>query len=85
MEDSLKRLFKSHLPGLRMKALVATGDAFRAERVLNALYLYSVCHAEDLVSHPDPRSRFLQAISGLIEAGDQWWYGIPAIQAITEA
>jgi len=80
MEESLKSLFKKHLPGLRLRALEDADDAFLAERILNALYLYSVCHAEDVVSHPAPRALFLKVMSVLMEQGYHGSYKVAPTQ-----
>lgn len=81
MEKRLTLLFMDHVPGLRLRVLQLVGDALHAERILNALYLYSVCHAEELLNHPDPRYRFLQVLSRLIDQGDQESYSVPAAPA----
>src|SRR5262245_24581651 len=85
MEEGLESLFKRYLPGLRLRALQMVGDALDAERLLDGLYRYGVCHAKELVNHPNPRVLLHRAMSSLLERGYHWSYRIPPPQLMRVA
>jgi hypothetical protein len=67
MGKRLRQLFQQYLPGLRLRALQATEDADHADRLTYSVYQYSLRHASELVSHPDPRSWLFRAMSQLLD------------------
>jgi len=64
---NLESRFKAHLPGLRMRALVISGNADVADRLVRSVQLHSTHNASEFLANPNPRRWLLATLDRTLE------------------
>jgi len=64
---NLESLFKAHLPGLWMRALVISENAVAADRLVRSVHQHSKRNASEFLTHPNPRLWLLAALERMLE------------------